>query len=182
MISGIFLEKASEVVVKTATKKIKNLIAGFNFANHTEVVVGIPEDSNVTRENGITNSQLLYIHEHGVPSHNIPPRPVLIPAIAQEEAREKIMDEMKTGLKSALVWGNVQEAEKCYHKAGMLGRDACKDYIVSGDKLAPNAPSTIARKLAKTPKGRPKNPEDVKPLIDTASMLNSITYAVRKKR
>jgi len=52
----------------------------------------------------------------------------------------------------------------------MIGRDACKNYIKAGNNLAPNAPSTIAQKGSS------------KPLIDTGSMLNSITYAVRKKR
>ena len=166
----MFIAGAAEVVIKESAKKIKNLIEGFNYIAHTEVVVGITEESNAAKENGVTNSQLLYLHENGVPSHNIPPRPVLKPAIAQDEVRGKISKMMRDGFVAALIQGNKDACAQCFEKAGMLGRDACKNYIASGGNLAPNAPSTIARKGSS------------KPLIDTASMMNSITYAVRRKK
>lgn len=134
-----------------------------------EVVVGIPEDSNVGRENGMTNAGLLYLHEQGVPSHNIPPRPVLKPAIGQAEVASVITDLMKNAMEEAIANGNTEEAERSMEKAGMVGRDACKKYILGGN-LAPNAPSTIARKGSSTP------------LVDTGSLLGSINYAVRKKK
>lgn len=161
---------AAGVTIKENAKLIKNLIEGFNYIAHTEVVVGITEESNAAKENGVTNSQLLYLHENGVPSHNIPPRPVLRPAIGQEDVRGKISKMMRDGFVAALVQGNTDACAQCFDKAGMVGRDACKNYIASGDKLAPNAPSTVARKGSS------------KPLIDTASMMNSITYAVRRKK
>jgi hypothetical protein len=154
---------------KEKAKQIKALYQGFQFVRKTEVVVGITEESDCARENGITNAQLLYLHENGVPSHNIPPRPVLKPAIAKAENSQRIAKLMRDGMKAAMVDGNLDAARQCYEKAGMLGRDACKNYIREGSNLAPNAPQTIARKGSSTP------------LIDTASMLNSITYAVRKK-
>ena len=151
-------------------KKIKELYEAFGFAMSTEVVVGITDETNSSRENGITNAELLYLHENGVPSHNIPPRPVLKPAIAQDGVRENIQSLMKQGLKEAFLHANKAGAEQYYHKAGMIGRDAAKKYITAGTNLAPNAESTIRRKGSSVP------------LIDKASMLNSITYAVRKKR
>ena len=166
----MFIAGATEVVIKESAKKIKKMIEGFNYIVHTEVVVGITEESNAAKENGVTNSQLLYLHENGVPSHNIPPRPVLKPAIAQDEVRGKISKMMRDGFVAALIQGNKDACAQCFEKAGMLGRDACKNYIASGENLAPNAPSTIARKGSS------------KPLIDTASMMNSITYAVRRKK
>ena len=166
----MFIAGAAEVVIKESAKKIKNLIEGFNYIAHTEVVVGITEESNAAKENGVTNSQLLYLHENGVPSHNIPPRPVLKPAIGQDEVRGKISKMMRDGFVAALIQGNKDACAQCFEKAGMLGRDACKNYIASGSNLAPNAPSTVARKGSS------------KPLIDTASMMNSITYAVRRKK
>ena len=165
----MILADVGGVVVKRNAKLIGNLIKGFNYATRTEVVVGITEESNAQREDGVTNSQLLYLHENGVPSQNIPPRPVLKPAIAQEEVRDKISKMMKDALMAAFISGNVERAEQCFERAGMLGRDACKDYILSGDKLAPNSEVTIQRKGSSLP------------LVDTGSMLNSITYAVRKK-
>ena len=162
---------------KESSKTIWNLIQGWKFFLENEVVVGITEETNQGRENGMTNASLLYLHEQGVPSHNIPPRPVLRPAIAQQEVREKIEVLMLDAAHAALAEGNREKAADCFEKAGMLGRDACKNYITDGGNLAPNAPSTYARKMAKGKNGKGKPV----PLVDTASMLNSITYAVRKK-
>lgn len=166
----MFIAGASEVVIKESAKKIKNLIEGFNYIANNEVVVGITEESNAAREDGITNSQLLYLHEHGIPSHNVVPRPVLVPAISQEEVREKISLMMKEGFQAALIDGSKDRAEASFEKAGMLGRDACKNYITSGDKLTQNKESTVAKKGSSLP------------LVDTGSMLGSITYAVRRKK
>ena len=157
---------------------IWNLIQGWKFFLENEVVVGITEETNVGRENGMTNASLLYLHENGVPSHNIPPRPVLIPAVNQDGVREQIETLMLDAAQAALADGDRKTAEANFEKAGMLGRDACKNYIADGGNLAPNAPSTIRKKMAKGKNGRGKPV----PLIDTASMFNSITYAVRKKR
>lgn len=153
---------------KQAGQTIYNLIEGWNYFLHTEVVVGITEDSNSGRGQ-VTNAELLYLHDSGVPSRNIPARPVLRPAISQDATKSQIETLMKEAAFKALVQGDKAGCEQNFHKAGMVGRDACKDYIKAGSNLAPNAPSTIAKKGSS------------KPLIDTASMMNSITYAVRKK-
>lgn len=154
---------------KENAQLIINLIKGFEFVRKMEVVVGITEESNAARENGMTNSQLLYMHENGVPSHNIPPRPVLKPAISEDGTREKIEQLMKEGMESAIVRGDVEKARQDYEKAGMVGRDACRAYILAS-KVAPNAESTIRRKHSSIP------------LVDKASMLGSINYAVRRKK
>lgn len=154
---------------KENTQAIKRLIDGFNFVRSMEVVVGITDETDVTRENGITNSQLLYLHEQGVPSKNIPPRPVLKPALEKDGAKKKMRKLIRDGMKEAMIHGDLTKARQCYEKAGMVGRDATKKYITDGNNLAPNAPSTIKKKGSSLP------------LVDTSSMLNSITYAVRKK-
>ena len=157
------------MVAKESAKTIKNLITGWNFFLTHEVVVGITEESNSSRGDAPSNAELLYIHDKGSPLQHIPPRPVLKPAINQPDVRDKIQKLMRDGAVEALVRGNREKCEQCFEKAGMIGRDACKKYITEGTNLAPNAPMTIARKGSS------------KPLIDTGSMLNSITYAVRKK-
>lgn len=153
---------------KENAEVIMNLIKGWKFFLETEVVVGIPEETNGSHGNGFTNAGLLYMHEQGVPSHNIPPRPVLQPAIGQKDVAEAIEAMMLDAAEYALVKGDTEKARNCFEKAGMLGRDACKDYITGGN-LAANAPSTIARKGSSTP------------LVDTGALLGSISYAVRKK-
>jgi len=157
------------MVVKESATTIKNLIEGWNFFLKNEVVVGITQESNSARGDAPTNAELLYLHDQGSPASNIPPRPVLRPAISQPEVRDRIQTLMRDAAVEAIVNGNKEKCEQNFHKAGMIGRDACKKYITDGGKLAPNAPSTIARKGSS------------KPLIDTGSMLSSITYAVRKK-
>lgn len=159
MLSGVFKENGNI---------IKNLITGWNYFLNTEVVVGIPEENNSPR-GAVNNAELLFLHDQGSPARNIPPRPVLRPAINEAETREKIETLMKDAAVSALVMGDKAGCEINFEKAGMIARDACKRWITDGGHLAPNAPMTIARKHSS------------KPLIDTASMLNSITYAVRKK-
>jgi len=158
------------VSIKENFKLIKQMYAAFKFIRETEVYVGITEETDVARENGMTNSSLLYLHENGVPSHNIPPRPVLQPALAQKDVKKKMHQVMRKGMAEAFIHGDLESCEIAYEKAGMIGRDAVKKYITEGTNLAPNAPETIRRKGSSTP------------LIDTSSMLNSITYAVRKKR
>ena len=159
---------AAKIIIRKAKDKIKNMVEGAKYFGSMEVVIGIPEETDVTR-NGISNSQLLYLHENGVPSRNIPPRPVLKPAMAQKETQQQMRAIMKDAAIAAVLHGNKDECAANFEKAGMAGRDACKAYITAGTNLAPNAPSTIARKGSSMP------------LIDTGSLLNSISYVVRKK-
>lgn len=154
-------------VFKENGQAILNLILGWNYFLHTEVVVGITEESNSAR-GSVNNAELLYLHECGVPSHNIPSRPVLKPAIAQDNVKEMIQKLMRDAAEEALVFGNREKAEQCFEKAGMAGRDACKSYIAGGVP-PPNAASTIAKKGSSLP------------LVDTGSMMGSISYAVRRK-
>ena len=156
-------------VFKENAKQIFGMVKGWNYIRKTEVVVGITEETNTAREGGMSNASLLYLHENGIPSHNIPARPVLRPAIADDGTKQKIEKLMKDGMEAALLHGDTNKAEQSFHKAGMVGRDACKKWITDGGHLAPNAPATVARKGSS------------KPLIDTGSMVGSITYAVRKK-
>ena len=158
-----------ECVVKENGNIIKNLIEGWNYFLHTEVVVGIPEDSNVTREHGVSNAGLLYLHEKGVPSRNIPARPVLKPAIRDAVTQQRIKKLLRDAAKEALVHGNKAKCEMNFHKAGMVGRDACKNWIQSNSHLAANKESTVLRKGFNHP------------LVETGSLVGSITYAVRKK-
>lgn len=161
---------------KESAQEVWNLMMGWKFFLENEVVVGIPEETNAA-EGAFTSAGLLYMHEQGVPSRNIPPRPVLGPALHQEAVQEQIETLMREAAELALVKGDATAAEANFHKAGMVGRDACKKYISDGGNLAPNAPSTIERKRKKGDgSGEPV------PLIDTGIMFGSISYAVRRKK
>ncbi len=145
--------------VKQNFEAIKNIITGIRFFRHYEVVVGAK---------GGRNASLLYMHEAGVPSRNIPARPVIKPALAEADTAWQMRMLMIDAALAVFLEGDKDAALASFEKAGMVGRDACKAYITSG-KLAPNAPSTIRRKGSSNP------------LIDTGAMYNSITYEVRRK-
>lgn len=149
---------------KEHADKIGGLIKGFRFISQYEVVVGVPKDcgGNVAR-----NADLLYLHEHGSPARNIPPRPVLKIGLSGKDTQKKINQLLRQGAMVALT-GDTEKAMTYYEKAGMVGVAAVKGTFGSGS-LAPNAPSTIARKGSSAP------------LIDTGALQGSITYAVRKK-
>ena len=154
-------------VFKEAGQKIGNLIKGVNYIIQTEVVVGIPKDSNTARD-GITNAELMYIHENGSPARNIPPRPALKIGLSDETTRNQIRQMLLAGMRTALT-GDVDNARKSYEKAGMVATSSVKKVFGKSPPLAPNSPVTIARKGSSAP------------LIDTGALQSSITYAVRKK-
>lgn len=115
---------------------------------------------------GLNNAELMFIHENGSPMHNIPARPVL----------EMTLDYGKTIVASV--------ASKAYSAYFDKGEDAyvkelqkfcirlenyARQLIYSNDgRLAPNAPSTIARK------------GDNHPLFDTGQLARSITCKLVK--
>lgn len=133
-----------------------------------EVYVGIPaEKSSRPGQGGINNAELLYIHTHGSPIRNIPPRPVLQPAI--EANKEAIGKQFATASREALK-GNVMGAENGLEKAGMVAQNVARAWFENpGNGWASNSPRTIARKKSD------------RPLIDTGEMRKAITYVVRFK-
>lgn len=154
------------VEIKEAGKLLLNLVRGFQFVQHTNVYVGIPQESNGSHGN-VTNAELLYIHTNGSPSHNIPPRPTIEPAVNEPETARSIQDQLTAGITMALA-GNLGGAEAAYNRAGMIGASAAQAMFGSS-ALAPNAPSTIARKGSSAP------------LIDTGALRAAVTYVVRRE-
>lgn len=154
------------VEIKETGKMLLTLIQGFDFIRHTNVYVGIPQENNGSH-GSVTNAELLYIHTNGSPVHNIPPRPTIEPAIAKPDTAKAIQDQLVSGIKQAIM-GNLNGAEASYHKAGMIGATAAQAMFGSGE-LAPNAPSTIAKKGSSAP------------LIDTGALRAAVTYVVRKE-
>lgn len=150
---------SAKVICKQAVDRVKNMVNGAIWMASHEVVVGAEGE----------HSEFLYLHERGVPSRNIPPRPVLGPALSQKDIKKIMSRCMRQAMFNAIVKGDVKGAKNEMEKAGMVGRDACKKYITDGTHLAPNSPYTIAKKGSSIP------------LIDTGAMLNSITYEVRRK-
>lgn len=150
--------------IEVKADKSKDIVRAFKELAFTEVLVGIPQEKSSRKDNEITNAELAYIHTHGSPVNNIPPRPFLQPSIIENiEGVTSIQSDI---VKAALA-GNSEKVKKLYNRLGLYVQAKAKNYITQGDKLAPNAPMTIALKGSD------------RPLIDTAQMLNSITYVVK---
>lgn len=110
---------------------------------------------------GITNAELMFIHENGSPLHHLPARPVLKMTI--EYGNTLIKSVMQKALKAYVEVGE-QGLEKELNKMCIRMENYAREIIYANDgRLAPNAPSVAARK-----KGN-------HPLFDTGQLARSIT-------
>ena len=73
-------------VVESASKMVRN-IQLLDFMKENEVYVGIQQKESKREDEQITNAELLFIHTNGSPINNIPPRPVIEPAIKHDSER-----------------------------------------------------------------------------------------------
>lgn len=139
---------------------------------HYIVEIGVIDQRSERKETakfGITNADLMFIHENGSPTRHIPQRPVLQMTI--EWARMNLIRPTLTKFYAVLINSNFNYplAEKELEKMCMRIQSYARKIIYSNDgKLAPNAPSTIARK------------GDNHPLFDTGQLARSITCILRK--
>lgn len=115
---------------------------------------------------GLNNAELMFIHENGSPLHNIPSRPVL--KMTLDYGKTLVNEVTKKALNAYFQGGEnayVIELEKFCIRLENYARKI----IYSNDgRLAPNAPSTIARK------------GDNHPLFDTGQLARSITCKLVK--
>ncbi|KEI75881.1 hypothetical protein [Clostridium botulinum] len=106
----------------------------------------------------------MYVHENGSPLWNVPPRPVLEPAM--DNSKETISKQMKQVAISALDGNNLTPE---LEKVGMLGQNIARDWFTSTENnWAKNSKDTIKRKGSD------------KPLIDTGELRKSITYTIKE--
>ena len=118
---------------------------------------------------GITNAELMFIHENGSPLRNIPSRPVLQMTInyTNKHLLNKTLDKCIEGYIESGFDENVIEKE--LNKMFIRMENYARDIIYSNDgRLAPNKPSTIKAK------------GDNHPLFDTGQLARSITCRVIK--
>jgi hypothetical protein len=113
-------------------------------------------------ELGYSEAYQLYLHTHGSPLWQSPPRPVIEPAI--ENGKEAIAKQLKKVVSTAL---DGQDPTVEMQKAGMLGQNIVRDWFTNpSNGWAPNSPATIEAKKSD------------KPLIDSGDLRKSITYVI----
>ena len=111
--------------------------------------------------------RIFAILEHGAPGRNIPPRPVIRPALTRESAREGITAGLRQ-VAEATRDGRPEGVESGLEAAGAAAVEAIRAYIDAGVP-PPNAPATAARKGFN------------KPLVDTGELYNAFTYTIERK-
>lgn len=172
----------TKLTVKRNVMALANLQKGIEFIRDMDVLVGVPQETNAPNgDGGITNAELLYIHNNGAPGARIPKRPVL--QLGVKEKEEEIRALLNEGITKALN-GDISGATAAYEKAGIVGENGVKA-VFGSDKLTPNADVTIhggwlwnkAAKKGFYVKGKGSSA----PLIDTGALRKSITHIVRKK-
>lgn len=162
------------MIIRQHNGGIAGLIERMRQIGKTQVLIGVPsgnarkkrrKDARTIVDNTYptNNATIAASHELGAPTRGIPARPFLIPTI-QNNSR-KYTDLMAQGFRNALADGT--DPDVVYEKIGLQASSDVKDYIAAGS-FAPLKQKTIDRKGSS------------KPLMDTAEMMNSIGYEVRK--
>ena len=154
----------SVTVCRSSPAARQNLEKALAALRKTDVLIGIPADRALRKDDEIDNASLLYIHTHGSLLKGIPPRPTVEPGI--ENSRALWAPELAAAGKAML---DRQPTQVTIHlrRAGMIATNAVKRMFGSSD-LAPNAPSTIRRKKSS------------KPLIDNGQLKRAITFVIRQ--
>lgn len=156
------MSKKSDSFVNSLTKSLSMLsdyrfeIGVFTSKSKRKVLVGV------------TNAELMFIHENGSPLRNIPSRPVL--ELTLQYANSNLLSKTVSKCIDLILAGySEDDVKRELEKMAIRMENYARHIIYSKDpRLAPNAPSTIARKGS-----------DV-PLLDTGQLARSITCRVIK--
>ena len=118
---------------------------------------------------GLTNAELMYIHENGSAFNNLPARPVLEKTI--KYAKTTLLDKTLKNCIDGITHGwDRQQIEDELNKLCMRMQNYARKGMLRNELgLAPNKPSTIKRKGS-----------DV-PLVDTGQLARSITCQLVRK-
>jgi len=140
-------------------------------SDDVHVRVGVLDDGRAGSENrdGITTGQLAVAMEFGTAT--IPARSWV--GLTFDRARAEVQSDMKR-----LLWSVVEgkiTVDKALNVLGAKYSAAVKNTVTQGEQIQPpNAPSTLARKMAKTRSGAANA---ARTLIDTGRMIGSVTWA-----
>jgi hypothetical protein len=119
--------------------------------------------ANINKGVKYSAAMQMYIREHGSFAYQVPPRPIIEPAI--ENSKEQIGKLLGFAAKQAADNGDTTAA---LEDVGTYASGKVKAWFTDAKNgWAPNAPSTIKRKGS------------AQPLIDTGTLRDSITFVVR---
>lgn len=167
--------------------RVSDVVKAISDLVKQEILVGVPAKTAERSDTPINNAAIGYINEFGSPAQNIPARPHLIPGI--EDDQDKINERMKKAAQAALD-GNKQKALANMEAAGVSAVNSVKSKITGGEFI-PLAASTLrararrGRQGAQTEldsraMGNAPSTANAKPLVDTGTYRNAITYVLRE--
>jgi hypothetical protein len=175
---------------------VADLMASMLLLTQREVLVGFPEDTKDRKpEPGepppdVTNAELAYVHDNGMPEKNVPARPFMLPGI--REAQPLIIKHLTTAARNVLLKRSPALVEQGFERAGLAAQFAIRRKINEGIP-PPLAKSTLQerarrkrkgakKELARRAAGETPSTQFAKPLIDTAQMRNAVNYVIRPRK
>jgi hypothetical protein len=178
------------------TKTVDNwakVSASINKLASTSVMVGIPADK-AARNGPVSNAVIGYVQEHGDPALGIPARPFLVPGVASVNQSSTIPGLKAAGV--AALAGDQAKVIKQYTIIGQRAADAVRTTI--RNRIPPPLkPGTLLGRLRrkdkyqKAAKGSARRgklraaalagSEGDIPLLDTGSLMRSVTFVIRRK-
>lgn len=186
--------------VSITRDNLAKVAKGIKTLADTRVLVGVPAEKadNRTGPGKINNAALAYIHDNGAPEVGIPARPFMGPGI--KAVNSQIQSSLRVAA-AAAADGNLAKLDAAFNAAGMVARDSIKKTITSNIP-PPLAPSTVAgryrqrgtktrRKAEKdylaqvakgVPPGQAQQDAGIVALVNTGSLLNSISYVLRRAK
>lgn len=179
--------------VKITKDELPQLERAIRELSDTRVLVGIPQETSSRAGSPITNADLGYIHNFGAPEANIPQREFMAPGVIS------VLPAITDRLRSAAVKGisgDYKGMDAGLQAAGTIAQNGIKRQIQSNIP-PPLALSTVEGRIRrrKSPSWRKKRTMAVAAnlaagkdpaaglftaLIDTAGMINSITWVLRR--
>lgn len=162
-----------EFLRRLGIEKLAEVLTSFRQLAKKQVLVGIPASNGFRPDYPITNAQIGYINEVGDPATNLPPRPFLLPGV------QAVQPETIQSMKRAAIYAlsaHMQAAEITLHKMGLRAQVSVRARITDGP-FAPLAPRTISERKRKN-----KSAPPFRPLIETGTLRQSITYVIRTRK
>ena len=190
------MEIASYAGIKQAIKeqtKIrdeKKLLDDIKRIADMGIYVGIPEEKNAREDGKMNNATLLYTHTNGSEKRNLPPRPLIEPALEAND--DKIAADLAE-VSRMLLDGNYNGALKMMHTTGKDALNMITDFYddPSQNNWPKNQDATVRAKIKKKYKSKKKRKEAMdeyraggevdQVLVDTGALRSSITYVIGDK-
>jgi hypothetical protein len=163
--NGPMLAKAMQVLADN------QLLVGFTRQTRQDTTRTVGKRSVTTPGGELTNAAIAYIQEHGSPSHNIPPRPFMLPGM--RSAQRAIVAQLDRAARQA-VNGDISGASQGLHGAGLAAVSGIQSYMTKGVP-PPLSPRTLSIRRSQGFRG-------TKPLIHTGQLRAGVTYTIAPVR